>query len=642
MLQVLSKMSCERELNRIKTEIKKNLPAEINIKKIEFEGPEIAVYSENPKILIEQAGILKDLAKKMRKRIVVRWNIEMRRDMGETENYIRNLVGEEAEISNIDFDEKKGEVIIESVKPGLVIGKKGNNLTEIRKNTFWQPVTMRAPPIESKTINLIRGMLKVERSKQKEILLRIGKRIHRPTLFNDLRIRLTTLGGFREVGRSSILIQTNDSEILLDCGLNVGKINNQFPYFEVPQFSIRDLDAVILSHAHLDHSGLVPFLYKYGYRGPVYCTLPTRNLSTMLQLDYIQISEREARPAPYAKRDVKTTVLHTLPLSYGKVTDIAPDVKLTLHNSGHILGGSIVHLHFGDGGYNFVYTGDFKFQKTRLLEPATVNFPRVECLLTESTYGGAQDRIPSRHESEKELRNVINSHIRKGGKILIPVLAVGRAQELIIILEEFISHGLIDKVPIFLDGLISEATAIHTANPNFLSSDLREKILHQGKNPFLSEYFTTVNSQEERAEVIKGGSCVILATSGMLIGGPSLIYLKELADDQKNGLIFVSYQVEGTLGRRIQKGFREFQYEDTRGRTQLVKANLKIYTIEGFSGHSSRSQISQYIRKINPNPRLIIVNHGEASKTVSLSSLLHKKLKRMTKSPENMETVLLK
>jgi len=635
-------MSCERELNRVKAEIKKNLPAEINIKKIEFEGPEIAVYSENPKILIEQAGILKDLAKKMRKRIVVRWNIEKRRDMGETENYIRNLVGEEAEISNIDFDEKKGEVIIESIKPGLVIGKKGNNLTEIRKNTFWQPVTMRTPPIDSKTINLIRGMLKVERSKQKDILLRIGKRIHRPTLFNDLRIRLTSLGGFREVGRSCILIQTNDSEVLLDCGLNVGKINNQFPYFELPQFSIRDLDAVIVSHAHLDHSGLVPFLYKYGYRGPVYCTLPTRNLSTMLQLDYIQISEREARPAPYSKRDVKTTVLHTLPLSYGKVTDIAPDVKLTLHNSGHILGGSIIHLHFGDGGYNFVYTGDFKFQKTRLLEPATVNFPRVECLLTESTYGGAQDRIPSRHESEKELRNVVNSHIRKGGKILIPVLAVGRAQELIIILEEFISHGLIDKVPIFLDGLISEATAIHTANPNFLSSDLREKILHQGKNPFLSEYFTTVNSQDERAEIIKGGPCVILATSGMLIGGPSLIYLKELADDQKNGLIFVSYQVEGTLGRRIQKGFREFQYEDTRGRTQLVKANLKIYTIEGFSGHSSRSQISQYIRKINPNPRLIIVNHGEASKTVSLSSLLHKKLKRMTKSPENMETVLLK
>ena len=326
-------MSCERELNRIKTVIKKNLPEEINIKKIEFEGPDIAVYSENPKVLIEEANILKELAKKMRKRIVVRWNVEKRRDMVETEEYIKNLVGEDAEISNIEFDENKGEVIIESVKPGLVIGKKGNNLTEIRKNTFWQPLTIRSPPIDSKTIKLIRGMLKTERSKQKQILLKIGKRIHRPTLFNDLRIRMTALGGFREVGRSCILIQTNDSNILLDCGINVGNSNNQFPFFEVPQFTIKDLDAVILSHAHLDHSGFIPFLYKYGYRGPLYCTLPTRNLSTMLQLDYIQIAEREARPPPYSKRDVKTTVLHTIPLSYGKVTDIAPDVKLTLHNS---------------------------------------------------------------------------------------------------------------------------------------------------------------------------------------------------------------------------------------------------------------------------------------------------------------------
>ena len=242
----------------------------------------------------------------------------------------------------------------------------------------------------------------------------------------------------------------------------------------------------------------------------------------MQQLDFVQISEKEGRYPPYSRRDVKTTVLHTIPLSWGKVTDIAPDIKLTLHNSGHILGSSIVHLHFGKGGYNFVYTGDFKYQKTRLLEKATVKFPRVESLLIESTYGGSQDRIPSRQESEKELRQILTTTINRGGKVLIPVLAVGRAQELIIVLEELISKGIIPKVPVFIDGLISEATAIHTANPDFLSSDLREKILHQGKNPFLSDFFTTVSAQEERMDIIKGGSCIILATSGMLIGGPEI------------------------------------------------------------------------------------------------------------------------
>ena len=636
-------MSYEGELERIKEEIIQYLPADIKVKKIEFEGPEIAVYSENTNLdVLEGSDVLKDLAKSMRKRVVFRWNVENRKDPSETENYIRNLIGEEAEISNIEFDHTRGEVIIESGKPGLVIGKKGVNLKEIRINTFWQPKTIRTPPLASRTISLIRQMLTKERQNQKDILLNIGKRIHRPTLFNDLDIRLTSLGGFREVGRSCILIQTRDSNILLDVGLNVGNKNDQFPNFDVPEFSIRDLDAIIISHAHLDHCGMVPYLFKYGYRGPVYSTLPTRNLSTMLQLDFVQICEKEGIPMPYAKRDVKSAVLHTIPLSWGKVTDIAPDIKLTLHNSGHILGSSLIHLHFGKGGYNFVYTGDFKYQKTRLLEKAAVKFPRVEALLIESTYGGPQDRIPSRQDSERELRQILNSTIKRGGKVLIPVLAVGRAQELIIVLEELLSKGIIDQVPLFLDGLISEATAIHTANPDFLSSDLREKILHQGKNPFLSDFFTTVSGHDERNDVIMGGPCIILATSGMLIGGPSVQYLKALAEDKNNSLIFVSYQVKGTLGARIQRGFREIQYTNAKGRTQLVRLNLNVFTLEGFSGHSSRSQISQFLRRIQPKPKLVITNHGEESKCVSLSTMIHKKLRKATKSPKNRETILLK
>ena len=636
-------MSFESELKRIKEEIIQNLPAELKVQNIEFEGPEIAVYSENTDVnIVDSSTVLKDLAKIMRKRVVFRWNVDKRKDPSETDAYIKNLVGEDAEITSIEFDHTRGEVIIESGKPGLVIGKKGVNLKEIRMNTFWQPKTIRTPPLPSRTIQLIRNMLRQERKTQKEILLKIGKRIHRPALFSDISVRLTSMGGFREVGRSCILMQTRDSNVLLDCGLNVGNPNDRFPYFDIPEFSIRDLDAVIISHAHLDHCGLVPFLYKYGYRGPVYCTLPTRNIATMLQLDFVQICEKEGRATPYSKSDVKSTVLHTIPLNWGKVTDIAPDIKLTLHNSGHILGSSMVHLHFGKGGYNFVYTGDFKYQKTRLLEKAAVKFPRVESLLIEATYGGPQDRIPSRQESEKELKQILNSTIRKGGKILIPVLAVGRAQELIIVLEEFISKGIIDKVPVFLDGLISEATAIHTANPDFLSSDLREKILHQGKNPFLSDFFTTVSSHEERLDIIKGGPSIILATSGMLIGGPSVQYLRGLAIDSDSSLVFVSYQVSGTLGSRIQRGFREFQYVDPKGRTQLVKLNINTFTLEGFSGHSSRSQISQFLRRIQPRPKLVITDHGEESKCVSLSTMIHKKLRKATKAPKNRETLLLK
>ncbi|MHA1731274.1 MAG: beta-CASP ribonuclease aCPSF1, partial [Promethearchaeota archaeon] len=637
-------MSSEDLLNQTIETIKKSLPPSIHVTDITYEGPEIAVYTMNPKILVDNGSILKNLAKQMRKRIVVRSDPSVRKPREETAAFIRETTPDEAEITKIIFDDNIGEVSIEAKKPGLVIGKGGETLKRIRLETLWRPTVIRTPPIDSRTVKIVRHMLKgkTESEQQKEIRRKIGRRIHRPLIFKTPKIRVTTLGGFREVGRSCVYVQTQESNVLLDCGVNVGSNQHAFPFFDTNEFRIEDLDAVIVSHAHLDHSGLVPYLYKYGYEGPVYSTLPTRNLSTMLQLDYIQISHREGRVCPYSKRDVKEEVLHWIPLSYGEVTDIAPDIKLTLHNSGHIIGGAMIHLHFGEGAHNLVYTGDFKFQKTRLLEPASVKFPRLETLITESTYGGVKDHIPSRHESEKELINIVNETVRRGGKILIPVLAVGRAQEIIIILEEFLSRGLIDPIPVYIDGMISEATAIHTTHPEFLSKDLREKIFHQGHNPFTSEFFTQVDSMNAREDIIEGEPCIVMATSGMLNGGPSVQYLKGLADDPKNTLLFVSYQVEGTLGRRIQKGFREFQTVDGRGRQSLVRVKLDIATIEGFSGHSSRSQIMSFIRKIKPKPEKVVTNHGEASKCMGLASLIHKRLKIETRAPQNLETIVLK
>jgi KH/beta-lactamase-domain protein len=636
-------MSSIETLDKIKDEIVESIPTNIKISKIEYEGPEIAIYTKDSQILVDDSSILRVLAKKMRKRIVIRSDPEVRQDAEETISFIQNLVSEGAEITKIFFDDNLGEVTIEAKKPGLVIGKLGANLKEIRMSTLWRPKVVRTPPIESKTVTTIRNLLKNESKQQKEILLRIGKRIHRPPLYKDLKIRLTPMGGFREVGRSSILIQTMDSTILLDCGMNVGNPSELYPLLYIPEFNVENLDAIIVSHAHLDHSGLVPLLYKYGYDGPVYCTDPTRNLMTMLQLDYITLTSREGRTPTYGRNDVKSEVLHTIPLSWGKVTDIAPDVKLTLHNAGHILGSSITHLHFGNGDHNLVYTGDFKFQKTRLLEAALSKFPRLETLITESTYGGIQDIIPSKHESERNLANIITNTVNTGGKILIPVLAVGRAQELIIVLEELMQKNLIPKIPVFIEGMISEATAIHTTHPEFLNGELREKIFHQGRNPFLSDIFNVVSGgEDERIEIVEGEPCVIMATSGMLQGGPSIQYLKMLCTEEKNVLLFVSYQVEGTLGRRIQKGYRDLRFENRRGQSNMVKMAMKIFTLGGFSGHSSRSQIISFIRKVRPKPDLILTDHGEASKCMGLASLLHKRLKTDTRSLVNTETIVLK
>ncbi|MBD3350540.1 MAG: beta-CASP ribonuclease aCPSF1 [Candidatus Lokiarchaeota archaeon] len=636
-------MSSIDTLEKVRKQIRDYIPKNIKLSKVEFEGPEIAVYTQDSKALVDDNNILRVLAKKMRKRIVIRSDPEVRLPREETIEFIQNLVASDAEITKIFFDDNLGEITIEAKKPGLVIGKMGVNLKQIRIKTLWRPKVVRTPPIESKTVYTVRNLLKNESKNQKEILLRIGRRIHRPQIFKDIHIRLTPLGGFREVGRSSVLLQTLDSNILLDCGMNVGNPRDLFPRLNSPEFDIENLDAVIVSHAHMDHSGLVPFLYKYGYDGPVYCTAPTRNLMTMLQLDYIGLSNREGRHAPYGKTDVKQEILHTIPLSWGKVTDIGPDVKLTLHNAGHILGSSITHLHFGNGDHNLVYSGDYKFQRTRLLEPAMSKFPRLETLITESTYGGVQDVIPSRHESERNLANIVKATVKAGGKLLIPVLAVGRAQEILIILEEFINKKIIPQVPIFLEGMISEATAIHTTHPEYLNADLRQKIFHQGKNPFLSEVFHTVEGgSNEREEIVQGDPCIIMATSGMLQGGPSIQYLKMLANDERNRLLFVSYQVEGTLGRRIQKGYNDIQFESRNGKSSLTRLKMKVHTISGFSGHSSRSQIISFIRKVRPRPERVITNHGESSKCKGLASLVHKRLKSDTRSLVNTETIVLK
>jgi len=331
---------------------------------------------------------------------------------------------------------------------------------------------------------------------------------------------------------------------------------------------------------------------------------------SLLQLDYLDVLSKQGTMAPYDQKDVRECVLHTMPLRYGTVTDIAPDIRLTLHNAGHILGSSIVHLHIGEGLHNIVFTGDFKYGRTMLLEPAVTEFPRVETVITESTYGAAQDFMPSRTEAEEKLVSIVNETLNRKGKVLIPVPAVGRAQEILLIIDEYMRRGAIQEAPVFIEGMISEATAIHTAYPEYLAKEVRNRILHEGVNPFESEYFTIIEHPSAREEIIEGNPCIIMATSGMLEGGPVIEYFKHLASDEKNTLIFVSYQIEGTLGRRVQKGLTETPILNSEGKIEIIKVKLRAESIEGFSGHSDRKQIINYIQRITPKPERIIVCHG--------------------------------
>ncbi|MFC1786536.1 beta-CASP ribonuclease aCPSF1 [Halobacteriota archaeon] len=631
-------MSIEEVLNEFRVRVQEALPKGITISNMEFEGPELVLYTKEPRKFADNGDILRALAKDLRKRVVVRPDPGVLASEEDAIKKIKEIVPPEAGIINQYFDISVGEVIIEAEKLGLVIGRHGAMLREITKNIGWTPKVVRAPPIESSIIKNIRQYLRSERDARKAFLRQIGKKIHREVTSKDSWVRVTSLGGCREVGRSSFILSTPETRVLIDCGINVGSENNGTPYLYVPEaFPIDQIDAVVITHAHLDHAGLVPLLFKYGYEGPVYVTAPTRDLMALLQLDYIEVSAREGKKTPYESSMVREALKRTITLNYGDVTDIAPDVRLTFHNAGHILGSSIIHFHIGEGLYNIAFTGDFKYEPTRLFDPAVNEFPRLETLVMEATYGGSKDNQPYRREAEREIHSIIKRTIARKGKVVIPAFAVGRSQEVMIVLEEAIRTGLIDEVPVYLDGMIWEATAIHTTYPEYLNNDLQELIFHRGLNPFLSECFTQVESAK-RQEIIDGGPSVILATSGMLNGGPVMEYLRALGPDKINTLIFVGYQAEGTLGRRIQKGWDEVPFS-IEGRTETIKINLDVETVDGFSGHSDRRQLMEYVRRMGPRPERILTNHGDENNCIDLASAIHKKYGIETRAPLNLETM---
>lgn len=627
-------------------EILKDLPAD-KISEANFEGANIVLYTKDKDFFMNNNGLIKKIVDNIKKRVELRPDPSITMNMEDAEKEIKKIIPEEAGVDQVIFDPQRSRVVIEAEKPGLAIGKQGSILRDIRSKTLWVPLINRKPAIRSKLIETIRAVLYQNSDYRRKFLDRVGHRIYDGWIRGKKEewIRMSYLGSGRQVGRSCLLLQTPESRILLDCGVDVASDQSPYPYLEAPEFDINELDAVIVTHAHIDHSGFIPYLFKYGYKGPVYCTEPTRDVMSLMLIDYVKIQRSESGKDPiFTTEEIKEMVKHTITLEYDEVTDVTPDVRITLYNAGHILGSAMIHLHVGNGLHNILYTGDQKYGKTMLLDPAVTLFPRLETLLLESTYGGKENNGPERHESDIELKRIVQETIKRGGKVLIPTLGVGRSQEIMVVIENMVRTGILDKIPVYIDGLVWDVTAIHTAYPEYLNSSIRKLIFHKDQNPFLSEIFKRVGSPEERRQLIEEtGPCIILATSGMLQGGPSVEYLKQLADNKKNSMIFVNYQGEGSLGRRIQRGEREYNANGGNGnKNEVVQIKLEVHTVEGFSGHSNRTQLLNFVQKCEPHPKKIIINHGESSKCLDLASSLHKNFRVETTAPRNLEAVRIK
>ncbi len=319
----------------IRNTILSNIPREIGITRIEFEGPRLALYAQKPEILVEQSHIVADIAGKIKKRIVIRSDPSVRMRELDAEKIVKEIL-KEAGLVQSYFDPTLGEVILEVEKPGIAIGKGGANLLEIVKQTRWNPNVVRSPPIPSLTIKQIRGYLYSKNKEREKFLREAGESIFRPLYNRTSDVRVSFLGGTRQVGRSAVLVRSRESAVLMDCGINPGtsRAVDAYPRFDTGEFDVSRLDAVVITHAHLDHCGFLPYLFKYGYDGPVYCSAPTASLMTLLQGDYLDVMSKEGRFPPYGAEDIREVIIHTIPLNWGEVTDIAPDIRLTLHNAG--------------------------------------------------------------------------------------------------------------------------------------------------------------------------------------------------------------------------------------------------------------------------------------------------------------------
>ena len=651
------------------------LPPESQISAARFEGPNIALYTKNPKFsLTELTYHLSSLSRSIKKRFVVRTDPSIRLPEDETREAISKLLPKEVIVSAVFCDEATGEVVLEVNKPEVI---DADMVIKIAQSTGWISHTRLSPHIPSTSISTIHSTLKASAKERSNFLQELGKKIFRPPLliqhksidsdysgsnnleqnhkfankndgkagyrlFSKEEVTLFCLGGVKQVGRSCFIVVTPESKVMLDCGINPAESEplNAFPRLDWFNFNLDELDAVIISHAHIDHQGFLPTLFKFGYNGPVYCTEPTLPLMTLLQTDSIKIAKSNGTYIPYETRDISEVIKRCITIPYGKPTDISPDITITLNNAGHIMGSATVHLNIS-GVHNILYSGDYKYSKTQLLDGALSIYPRVETLITESTYGNSTDIMPEQSVVYRTFTDNINRTLTGGGKVLIPVPAVGRAQEIMLVLDKEMREGRLMESPIYIEGMISEASAVHMSYAHYLGYDVRKSV-SQGINPFQSEYFTVVSGPGNRADVLNDEApSIIMATSGMLEGGPSVEYFKEIAPQDRNRIMFVSYQINGTLGRRVLDGaMNEVSMLDKNGKLKVVPVRCETNRIDGFSGHSDFNQIMSFVSRVKP--KRVLVNHGEKSKSESVASAVHYRYKLRSSVPDNREIIRLR
>jgi metallo-beta-lactamase family protein len=468
-----------------------------------------------------------------------------------------------------------------------------------------------------------------------------------------LMIELTFLGAARTVTGSKHLLRTSRASVLLDCGLFQGRRRESFARNREVPVDTALLDAVVLSHAHIDHSGALPLLGKAGYRGPIYATSATRDLAAPMLLDAALIQQADARHIArlvergedvepvsplYDEDDVSAVVAQMVGLPYHRRQTIAPGVSVTLLDAGHVLGSAILVLDVEDEGrtLRLAYTGDLGRRHLPIVRDPEIP-TGVEHLVTESTYG---DRLHGDiARTGDELAQVIRRTYARGGKIIIPSFALERAQEIIYELKRLRAAGRVPLLPVYVDSpLTVKLTDVFRLHPECYDAEARELLRHSD-SPFHFEGLHYVSSPEESAALDRDAApAVIISASGMCEAGRVLHHLRATLEDSRNTVVIVGFQAQHTLGRRLVE-----QRPQVRVYGLPLLRRAEVVALDGFSAHADQAGLVSFaecVREAGPLREVILV-HGELDAQESLERVLRKRGFPQVRIPEPGATLRL-
>ena len=453
-----------------------------------------------------------------------------------------------------------------------------------------------------------------------------------------MAINIQFLGAAQTVTGSKFLVELGDFKLLVDCGLFQGLKELRLKNWEPLEIDPSKIDAVVLTHAHLDHVGFVPLIVKQGFKGAIYVTAPTAELATIILKDSAKLQQEDAdyanhkgfsKHSPalplYDENDVYNALKQFSIVDDKKGVEINKDIKLEFVRNGHILGSSSVIINYMQK--KIAFSGDVGNYNSSIMHPPNA-IDECDVLIMESTYG---DRLHPEKMSDIELSEVINDAIHKGGSILIPSFAVGRAQEILYLINQLKEKLMIPDVPVYLDTPMGiDATEIFCKYPDW------HKLDNKACEYFFSRVHQVTDVKESKSIVEKKGTKIVIAASGMMQGGRVLHYLKEYLPNKRNTVILAGYQSEGTRGRALRSGAHEIKIYGN-----YYPVSCSVAEIRTLSAHADQAQLIRWVKSMKKLPKQIILVHGERSAQQSFKIKLEKELNIPVSIPHQNDRVLI-